>query len=302
MYPKFVINIPATTANIGPGFDCLGMALDIWNQITVEQGAPGAPEFTIKGNGENDLPTDKTNLIYQSFILPFLHTQESIPNVKLKCYNRIPISRGLGSSSAAIVGGLLAGNHLLKSPLSDNQLLQLASKQDGHPDNVAATIYGNCQLVIENKSKLLTSTIHVPSTLKAICFIPDDSMSTSQARKLLPKKIDLKDAVHNISRTSLLVKSFITNDLSNLSIATEDKLHQPFREKIYPLMKDFFKASLIAGAKSVFLSGSGPTIIALSDNKIKSISYKIREIAKTHHVKGVIRIVSISEKGAHIKA
>jgi len=299
MYSKFTINIPATTANIGPGFDCLGMALDLWNKITVEEGFSA---FTIKGYGENDLPADKTNLVYQSFILPFLHTKESIPNVKLKCFNQIPIARGLGSSSAAIVGGLLAGNHLLKSPLSSNQLLQLASKQDGHPDNVAATIFGNCQLVIENKSTLLTSTIHVPSTLKAICFIPHDSMSTNEARKLLPKKIDLKDAVHNISRTSLLVKSFITNDLSNLSIATEDKLHQPFRGKIYPLMKDFFKASLIAGAKSVFLSGSGPTIIALSDNKIKSISYQIRKIAKTHNIKGDIRIVSISEKGAHIKA
>ena len=124
MYSKFTINIPATTANIGPGFDCLGMALDLWNKITVEK---GFSEFTIKGYGENDLPTDKTNLIYQSFILPFLHTKETIPNVKIKCYNQIPIARGLGSSSAAIVGGLLAGNNLLKNPLSNNQLLQLAS-------------------------------------------------------------------------------------------------------------------------------------------------------------------------------
>ncbi|GIT15705.1 MAG: homoserine kinase [Chloroflexota bacterium] len=298
MYSKFTINIPATTANIGPGFDCLGMALDLWNKITVEK---GFSEFTIKGYGENDLPTDKTNLIYQSFILPFLHTKETIPNVKIKCYNQIPIARGLGSSSAAIVGGLLAGNNLLKNPLSNNQLLQLASKQDGHPDNVAATIYGNCQLVIDNKSSLFSSNITVPSKLKAICFIPDNSMSTNQARKLLPKKVNMKDAVHNISRTSLLIKSFITNDLTNLSIATEDKLHQPVRAKLYPQMNDFFKTLLIAGARSVFLSGSGPTIIALADEKIKSITYQIRKTAKSHNINGDIRIVSISEKGAHIK-
>ncbi len=295
MPPSVTIQAPATSANMGPGFDCLGIALDIWNTVHVETDSTG---FEIHGLGRDELPAGNENLIARSFRLACEEAGEIPPKVKFTCENNIPLGRGLGSSSAAAVAGIVAANELIDRPLIDSQILALAARIEGHPDNSAAALYGGCQVVVRDQDRLITSTIPIPQRLRIVLFVPEKPMPTAEARSVLPSKISMQDAVFNIGRVGLLVNSLANDSLDHLAIATQDRLHQPARQTIFHPMKVIMRAALDAGAHAAFLSGAGSTILALASDHEMTIGYEMAEAASKSGIDGDVIITNPTPKGA----
>ena len=291
------VRAPATTANMGPGFDCLGMALDIWNTISVEVGATG---FVISGEGRESLPSDADNLIYRCFKRVYDGISKPVPHVRIRCENEIPLGRGLGSSAAAVAGGLLAGSTLSGANLSRERILELAAEIEGHPDNAAAAVLGGCRIVVSDGDRLLTDGVSIPGELKAVLFVPETPMPTAQARGLLPQMVDRRDAVFNIGRAALLVNAFASGNMEHLSAATEDMLHQAVRQKIFFPMKNIFRAAMAAGALGVFLSGAGSSVLALARDREYTIGYEMADAAMKSGVEGMIKVTQPTALGAHV--
>ena len=196
------VKSPATTANLGPGFDCLGMAVDIWNFLEVEWCTDNKLQETsieVYGEGSDELATDTSNLVYQAMKFLFLEAGHQIPAVRISCENNIPLSRGLGSSAAAISSGLVAANFIVGNLFEPNELLEMAATIEGHPDNVAAAIFGNLQLVIGEDHQLYTVSIRPPDDLRLVIFVPEVRISTDDARRVLPSVVSISDAVYNLS-------------------------------------------------------------------------------------------------------
>ena len=297
MKHSVVVKAPATTANMGPGFDCLGMALDIWNTVTVETGASG---FEISGEGRDSLPKDATNLLYGSFARVYEGIGKPVPAVRIRCRNEIPLGRGLGSSAAAVASGLLAASELSGANIPTNRLLALAADIEGHPDNAAAAIMGGCRVVVSDGDALITAAVSIPAELKAVLFVPEVPMPTEQARGILPQMVDRRDAVFNIGRAALLVNAFASGDLTHLSTATQDRLHQPAREAIFYPMKNIFRAAMAAGALGVFLSGAGSAVLALARDREYTIGYEMADAAMKSGVDGAIKVTQPTTMGAHV--
>lgn len=298
MNDKLTIRVPATSANMGPGFDCLGMALDLWNTISIEFGESG---FIIEGEGVTNLPKDNSNLVYSSFERIFLSIKKPIPDVRIICKNEIPMGRGLGSSSAAIVGGLFAGNEVCNRPFSVQQLLDLAAKLEGHPDNVTPAFLGGCQVAVRDGKKFVTNRIQLPDDLRVVLYVPDEhtSILTDESRSRLSNNVTREDAVYNIGRAAMLVSALISGDLTNLNVATGDRLHQPARQSQFPGMTNIMRAALGAGALGAFLSGSGPSILAFANGREFTIGYEMADAAAKSLVEGSIHITKPVDIGVH---
>ena len=297
---------PATTANLGPGFDCLGMALDIWNRLEVFQenagagsGADRTTAVEVLGEGEGELSNGRDNLVYQAMEFLFKEAGEEMPPVRLRCHNEIPLKRGLGSSAAAIAGGLVAANALSTATFTANGLLEMAATIEGHPDNVAAAVLGGLQLVVSNGNQIFSAPINVPAEIRAVLFVPELRIATSDARDVLPQTVSWGDAIFNMSRASLFVAGMATNHPEYLLEATRDKLHQPYRQPLFPAMKLLFQAALDAGALGVFLSGSGSTVLALTQGREMTVAYEMAEAAKQSGIEGQVKIIQPSLRGAH---
>ena len=298
------VKAPATTANMGPGYDCLGMALDVWNTIEVEVLDAGEPVVEVTGEGAGELGTGRDNLVYRSMAFLFQDAGQEMPLVRIRCDNAIPLARGMGSSAAAIAGGLVAANVICSQDYTSNDLLEMAATIEGHPDNVAAAVLGGMQLVISDKteegSRLYAVSINVPPELHAVVFVPQVRIATKDARAVLPEKVTLADAVHNMGRIGLLVASMTTNHPEYLAIATQDLLHQPYRQPLFPAMKVIFKAALDAGALGVFLSGSGSTVLALTQGREMTVAYEMAEAARQASVEGNVSVTQPTVRGAHL--
>ncbi|MDP4126073.1 MAG: homoserine kinase [Bacillota bacterium] len=255
------VKIPATSANLGPGFDCLGMALQLYNTITVETDRPF--QITLTGSYHDGIPADESNLVWQTMcnFWDLIHFPN--PSAALTLENNIPPSRGLGSSSAAIVGGLVAANALAGSPYSKLELLQVANAIEGHPDNVTPALYGGVTLSIPTEKGILPRVLSQSTTLKTVVIIPDTHLNTQKARGILPPKVSRNDAVFNISHAGLLIEAFIREEYSLLKEGMRDVLHQNQRAILIPGLLQTLEAALQAGAYGSALSGSGPTLIAL---------------------------------------
>ena len=315
---------PATTANLGPGYDCLGLALDLWNRLDVLEGAApgdGGPLVEINGEGAGELAEGPENLVYRAMAFLFQEAGREMPGVRLRCHNEIPLERGLGSSAAAIAGGLVAANALCDGVFESRDLLEMAATIEGHPDNVAAAILGGLQLVLTDQEdtplssplgkggygkggyrgvRLFTAAINVPPELNAVLFIPDLRIATSDARAVLPEKVTVADAVYNMGRAALLLAGMATNHPEYLSLATQDRLHQPYREVLFPAMKLLFRAARDAGALGVFLSGSGSTVLALTRGREMTVAYEMAEAARQAGVAGRVQVTRPTGRGAHI--
>ena len=298
------VRVPATTANLGPGFDCLGMALDLWNEIRVEPGP--CLDISVQGQGTSELPVDRSNLVYRAMSHLFEESRLEMPSVRLQCHNEIPLKRGLGSSAAAIVSGLVAANLMLPRvpgyrgrSCSPQELLDIAVEMEGHADNVCAALDGGLRLVIVEDGTLLSSPLSLPENIHTVLFVPEQTISTEQARAVLPSSVPREDAVYNVGRVALLVNALATGNLDGLRIATKDRLHQPYRQALFPAMKVIFLAAVSAGALGVFLSGSGSTILALTVGREMTVAYEMAEAARKAGVPGQVKITKPSRKGAH---
>lgn len=295
--------IPATSANIGSGFDSVGLALNLYNEIHIyENDNSKKIEFEIFGEGENEI-SKRDNMIYSAMKLVFKKLK-SKPNKGyiIKCINRIPLSRGLGSSSAAIIGGLLCSNFILGNKLKiEKDILNMAVQIEGHPDNVAPAILGGIVSgVVKKEEDFKYIKIKPPKNLKAIVSIPDFYLSTEIARNILPKEITRKDAIFNISRAALLTSALFSNRLDLLEIATEDKIHQDYRAEFIPNLNQLFKETKKAGAYSVTISGAGSSILALAKddkNIIEKVSKAMHSSFKKKNINSIIKVLNIPAKG-----
>jgi homoserine kinase len=289
---KITVKTAATTANMGPGFDCMAMALDIWNTTTVQVIPPDTdgPVYEVHGHG-SEYPDDMyAKLVLRCFELPFTRTGKEPPSVKITCNNDVPAGKGLGSSAAAIVAGLVAGDAIAGSELSEQELLDLAVEVEGHPDNVVAALYGGCRIVVPSEEHFVTAPVPVPEELRAVLYVPERPMPTKQAREILPDTIDREDVVFNLGRVGLLVRALTTGDLSLLGVATQDKLHQSLRIEQFFGLKNVFTAARAAGALGVFLSGSGSSVLALTAGRELTIGYEMADAADKSGITGDVRI------------
>lgn len=295
---KATVKVPATTANLGPGFDCLGLALEIYNEIGIELAEEN--RVTVCGEGEQEIAAQPENLVSRTVEACFRQLSKQPPKVHLSLHNRIPFSRGLGSSAAAIVGGLVACNALLSNPLSDTDLLRIATRLEGHPDNVAAALNGGLTIVIVDDETPHCLRVPVPETLGVVLFIPEFPIPTSTARKVLPQQYKRSDAVYNIGRAAALVTAIAAGQLDYLRMATDDRLHQPFRQRIFPAMADLFSAALDAGALGVFLSGAGSTICAFSSGNEQDVAEGMERRAARLDLPGRSVVTRIAHEGARL--
>ncbi len=272
------LRVPATTANLGPGFDTLGMSLELYNEIEVEEIAKGL-EIEVSGYGVEELAKDRSNLVYQAMEEVFHQVQLRPKGIKIRLNNRIPLARGLGSSAAAIVGGLVAANRLTGGLLSRDELLNLATQIEGHPDNVAPALLGGVVISSLQGSEVIYKKIAVPNFKVVIC-IPDYKLSTVEARSVLPAKVDFSDAVFNLSQMGFLITGFLTEDYELIKLALQDKLHQPYRQELVPGLNEIL-SEVKKKALGVAISGSGPTVIALTLDSEELIGQKMVDIFTT---------------------
>jgi len=259
---KISIKVPATSANLGPGFDTLGLALDLWNETIVTP----ADSFFVQVNGEGAgrLSSGKHNLVIRAAQKLADRVDKTLTPFRAECVNWIPLSSGLGSSAAAILTGLLTGNVLLGNPLSKDAILDFAAEMDGHADNVAPALMGGLVVSTLDKKEVIARQIPVGMDLHITIVLPDFYLPTKQARAALPRKISMKNAIHNISRAVLMTEAFRTGDLKLLGDAMTDTMHQPYRLKLIPGAQSVMDAAREAGASAVALSGAGPSVIAFS--------------------------------------
>jgi homoserine kinase len=267
---KAACRVPASVANLGPGFDCLGLALGLHNEMAVEIGT-SRTTIEILGEGESELARDESNLVVKAMYRTFEHLKRKPLPVWLRCTNKIPLSRGLGSSSSAVAGGVFLANELCGRPLDRDAVFQIAAEIEGHPDNVAPALMGGLTVAVAGPGKqfqALSVDIETLSRWKYVVCIPDFEINTAKARKVLPQKVSFEDAVFNVSRSSLVVAALLKGPgkSSNavLREAMNDRLHQPHRIKLIDGRDAIMNAAYKAGALGVCVSGSGPTILAIA--------------------------------------
>ncbi|GAB6098647.1 homoserine kinase [Halanaerocella petrolearia] len=258
--------MPATTANLGPGFDTLGLALDLYNQLEIKEIEEGL-QIEVTGYGQEKLPTDESNLVYQAMDKVFKQVNYQPTGIYLKLVNKIPLARGLGSSAAAIVGGVVAANKLVGEKLSTAELLNLATELEGHPDNVAPALLGGVVVSNLQDGDVMYEKIDAPKIQAVVC-IPNYQVSTVESREVLPDSVKFEDAIFNVSHTALLITGLLNRDYELVGKALEDRLHQPYRQEIIPGFKEIV-TEVGEEALGVVLSGSGPTIVALTLEQIE---------------------------------
>jgi len=299
---KLLVKVPATSANLGPGFDSLGLALDLWNETTVIL----AIEFSmlVRGEGDGKLSSDHNNLIFRAAQKLADFTRRSLPPFHADCNNQIPLSSGLGSSAAATLTGLLAGNALLGNPLLKEEILGLATEMEGHPDNVAPALMGGLVVSTLEENKVIAHKIvvaeHTPP-IHITIVLPDYHLPTKEARAALPEQVSMKDAVHNISRTVLVTEAFRNGDLDLLGKAMTDTLHQPYRLKLIPGAEAAMDAAKEAGANAVALSGAGPSLIAFSSEMEPDIGEAMKRAFEQAGLRARIFNLGVSGHGAEIQ-
>ena len=292
------VRVPATTANLGPGFDCLGMALDWWNDVCMSTAS--RPAVLIAGDGADTLSASEDNLVYRAARVAFDAAGEETVPLSISCRNRIPLARGLGSSAAAIVGGLVAANALCRRPLDRECLLDLAVEMEGHGDNVSPALLGGCQVVVRDEGRTISDAVPLPPDLMAVVFVPDVPMATREARAILPDMVSREEAVYNLGRTALLVNGLATGRVDKLKVATRDRLHQPARQSIFPAMKYIIRAALDAGAAGAFLSGGGSSVLALATSRAMTIGYEMTNAADKVGISGDLKVTRPTPLGAHV--
>jgi homoserine kinase len=300
---KILVKVPATTANLGPGFDALGLALDLWNEAEFSATQDRQIIVTVKGEGEGILPTDANNSIVDAALHIFDLAKKPCTGLRINCINRVPISSGLGSSSAAMLTGMLGANALLGSPLSDEEILKLAIETEGHPDNVAPAMLGGLVASIVYEERVISLKLPARanrSPVHVTIVLPDFDFPTKQARAILPKQVERKDAIYNISRAVLVTEALRTGDLDLLGKAMTDALHQPYRIPLIPGAQAAMEAAHHAGAAAVALSGAGPSLIAFSSKQDPAVGLAMKRAFESAGLTARIFELGTSYEGAEV--
>lgn len=259
-----VVRVPATAANLGPGFDALAMALDLWNEVSVDLEA--RPAVEVAGEGAGELPEDASNLVFRSMTYLAREAGGSLPSMALRCTNRIPLERGLGSSAAAVVAGLVAADRLLGTGLHEDRLLEVAVDIEGHPDNVAGCLRGGLVLAYLSTSGWRAERLEPHPALRPVLLVPEhERLVTADARRVLPRQVPLADAAFNAGRAALAVVA-LTERPELLPAALEDRLHQPHRLPLVPAARAVFE-DLRQDGIPVCVAGAGPSLLAFETDR-----------------------------------
>jgi len=295
---KAQVIVPASTTNLGPGFDVLGMALNLYNTFELE--TSNKLNIEIEGEGSDTLSRDESNLVYQSAKRLFDSIDEEIPPLSIRIINNIPLARGLGSSGTAIIGGLMTANAIAGDPLTIQQILNLAAEMDGHPDNVSASMLGGVTIASFVEKDVAYMKLIPPKPLTVVVVVPDFHIITKEARKRLPQSVDLPTAVFNISRASLLVAALATGDFTHFGISMDDKLHQPYRAELIPGIHDVFDSARSVGNNvAVAISGAGSALAAFChDSDSQAVGESMKEAFLRHKVNSYVLILDIDKEGA----
>lgn len=301
---KIRVRIPATTANFGSGFDCVGAALKLYNEIEVMQlNKTAGKQLSIEvyGEGKGNLPTNERNIVWKAMKKIFDNTNTPLANYHLRLINNIPLARGLGSSSATRIGGLVAANYLTGNKLSMNEIVNIAAELEGHPDNVVPAIFGGFCISYKTDKKIQYLKLNIPKNLVAVLCIPEFEVSTIKARRILPNRIPLKDAVFNSSRVALLIAAILEKKYELLSSAMEDRIHQTYRARLIPGMEKVFQSAKKQGAYGVALSGSGSTILAICNKEVANIVGKaMQNTFLKENIKSQYKICNFDNNGVKI--
>ncbi|MGA7937487.1 MAG: homoserine kinase [Kovacikia sp.] len=265
------VRVPATTANLGPGFDCLGAALTLYNQFKFSLLPFDREELVIVVNGPEAerVKTDASNLVYQALANFYQRLNQVPPPLQIEIQMDVPLARGLGSSATAIVGGLVGANALAGSPMSPDELMRMAVEIEGHPDNVVPAMVGGCRLAatgLDTDWEICEVPWH--SNLIPIVAIPNFELSTQKARQVLPSSYDRADAIFNVAHLGLLLRGLETGKGEWLRAALQDRIHQPYRQGLIPGYEAVQAAALMAGAYGLVISGAGPTLLALANIEV----------------------------------
>lgn len=298
---RVTVTAPASTSNLGPGFDCLGLALGLRNELVLElHDGSGSVIVDVEGAGADSLPRGEQNMLVHAArqVLP-----PGLPGrLVFKARNRVPLARGLGSSAAAIVCGLWAGAHLLGTlRRSEDELEQMAVALEGHPDNIAPCVHGGltASLTVDGRARAHRLGIH-PS-LSAVVCVPDFELSTKKARGVLPETVYLADAVFNASRALLLTRALESGHVSRLPELMKDRLHQPYRAKLVPGLEDALAAATEAGAAGAALSGSGPTVFAFVEGRNASVGDAMVRAFSKHGVSSRWLALAVDHQGVRVE-
>lgn len=292
------VKVPATSANMGPGFDCMGIALELYNTVEARIIGSGL-EINTFGRDAGYIENNQNNLIYRAMEKVFNETEFKPPGIRIVCHNQIPVARGLGSSAASTAAGLILANYLSDSKLPMERIIELGTELEGHPDNIVPAIIGGMTIsYMEDFSSVQYIKLGFPENLRMVLMVPDFMLGTREAREVLPKSVDIKDAAFNVSRAALMVAALMTDSLEHLKYASQDKLHQPYRERLIPGMKEIFEESYKAGARGVFLSGAGSTLVAMVDRENYGFLDKIKDFLRKKSLNWELNYVGVSSQGA----
>ena len=310
MNKKVTVHIPATSANLGPGFDVLGIALHLYNEVSLSAHTKEfgpfrhtpALEIDVEGEGSATIPRNSSNLVYRAAAKVFERAKKWPKELQIKLVNRIPLSRGLGSSSAATLGGICAANALLGKPLDDHALLELAVGMEGHPDNVVPAMVGGFCVsgVIHHQVRYLK--FPVPSSLRAVVCSPDKPLETQEARRVLPSRIPFTAAVFTSSRVAFLLGAMMQKKYDWLSFAMEDVLHQAPRASLIPGLKEAIREAKKAGAYGSALSGAGSSVIAFTKPGAvaKRVGQAMEKAFRSHGIHSLSRELVLENKGVKL--
>lgn len=294
------VRVPGTSANCGPGFDCLGVACTIYNELELTLLEEERLDIEITGDGAENIPVDERNIVWRSIqkLLERAGKAREYKGAIIRMNNGVPLSRGLGSSATAIVGGLKAANECLGNPFTNRDLLQMATEIEGHPDNVAPAIFGGFTVSIVRNGKPECFSLMPKLPLKLVVTVPDFFLPTKAARAVLPAEVPMKDAVFNIGRAAMLTAALCKGNKSFLRSVFDDALHQPYRAKLIPGMYDVFKAARAAGALGASMSGAGPCLIAFTVENADAVGMAMRDAFAKNNVKSQYHVFDIDGTGA----
>jgi homoserine kinase len=296
---RFTVRTPASSANLGPGFDAIGLALGLWNEATVD--TEGSPGDVILVGTEAALLEGRENLSLTAMRRVAEATGRELPPFSLTVRTDVPVARGLGSSAAALVAGLVAADHLLETALSTSELFSLAWQMEGHGDNVGAALYGGAVLAVPGIPDPIQLLTHDRLDLRAVVFIPEATGLTRAARAALPPTVPHGDAAFNVAAASGLILGLHTSDPALIAAGMHDRLHEPYRARLFPHLVPMAASARGAGALGACLSGAGPSILALvSPRCAGAVAAAYRDTATSLGVVGDVRELTVAPAGAEI--
>ena len=294
---SFKVSVPASTSNIGPGFDALGLALTLYNDFVISPSESFSVE--VEGEGAFDLPKDESNLFLRAYKSTAEYLGFSQP-ISVRLVNRIPLGRGLGSSATAIVGGILAAERMAGKKLSLPEVIDVAFKFEPHPDNVLPAYTGGFVVAATN-GDLAYVKLDFPEELKVIIVVPELFLSTEDSRAVLPSGYSKEDVIFNIQRVGLLMGALQKKDFSLLKEAVKDRVHQPYRGDIIPGFWDVLSQGYKEGAYAVYLSGAGSCIGALADDNFDSIGKAMCDVFESLGIESKYLVLDVDKEGARVE-